>query len=278
MIKTKIDSTKTINLKRAGGLAILVKEQFNFKQLSSSKYNTFEHLDIKYVTSKLKLVVVYRPPSSSLHQFIAEITSYFSDLTLSADNLLITGDFNLHLEVPHTPGVSDFKRALSEHNLVQHVKQATHKAGHLLDLVITRDDNNSIKDFDVYNSCISHHHSVVFTIHTRKLKAADTKHQVQDFRRLNHDRLKADFKTHLAEVHFAEGTDTLAVGYIKAVTSVIKQHAPVKPSLVRRNRPRELWYSDDIHHARELRRLNEKRWRRSGLEIHRQIFVEHEQM
>ena len=142
-------------------------------------------------------------------------------------------------------------RALSEHNLVQHVKQATHKAGHLLDLVITRDDNNSINDIDVYNSCISDHHSVVFTIHTKKLKAADTKHQVQDFRRLNHDRLKADFKTHLAEVHSAEGTDTLAVGYIKAVTSVIKQHAPVKPSLVRRNRTKELWYSDDIHHARK---------------------------
>ena len=176
--------------KRAGGLDILVKEQFNFKQLSSSKYETFEHLDIKYATSKLKLVVVYRPPSSSLHQFITEITSYFSDLTLSADNLLSTGDSNLHLEVPHAPGVSDFKRALSEHNLVQHVKQATHKAGHLHDLVSTRDDNNSIKDFDVYNSCISDHHSVVFTIHTKKLKAADTKHQVQDFRRPNHKRLK----------------------------------------------------------------------------------------
>ena len=94
----------------------MVKEQFNFKQLPSSKYETFEHLAIKSVTSKLKLVVVYRPLSSSLHQFIAKITSYFSDLTLSADNLLITD-------------VSDFKRALSEHNLVQHVDQATHKAG-----------------------------------------------------------------------------------------------------------------------------------------------------
>ena len=141
------------------------------------------------------------------------------------------------------------------------MKQATHKAGHLLDLVITRDDNNSIKDFDVYNSCISDHHSVVFTIHTKKLKAADTKYQVQDFRRHNHDRLKAALKTHLAEVHSAEGTDTLAaVGYIKAVTCVIIQHGPVKPSLVRQNRTRELWYSDDIHHARKLRILNEKRW------------------
>ena len=87
--------------KRAGGLAIPVKEQFNFKQLSSSKYETFEQLDIKSVISKLKLVVVYRP--SSLHQFIADITSYFSELTLSADNLLIIGDLNLHLEVSPCP-------------------------------------------------------------------------------------------------------------------------------------------------------------------------------
>ena len=42
------------------------------------------------------------------------------------------------------------------------------------------------------------------------------------------------------------------------------------------SRQNHSWYNDDIHHTRKLRRINEKTWRKTGLEIHRQIFVQHQ--
>ena len=36
-----------------------------------------------------------------------------------------------------------------------------------------------------------------------------------------------------------------------------------------------VYYNDEIHHARKLRGVNEKIWRKTRLEIHRQISVEH---
>jgi hypothetical protein len=62
--------------------------------------------------------------------------------------------------------------------------------------------------------------------------------------------------------------------YEAAVTSTVDIHAPTT-ARERKVHQGELWYDDDIHHARQLRRSNEKKWRQTKLEIHRQIFVHH---
>ena len=35
------------------------------------------------------------------------------------------------------------------------------------------------------------------------------------------------------------------------------------------------WCDDDIHHSRKLRQVIKTKWRTTGLEIHRQIYVQH---
>ena len=35
------------------------------------------------------------------------------------------------------------------------------------------------------------------------------------------------------------------------------------------------WYTDEIHLMRQLRRKNESIWRKSGLEVHRRIYINH---
>ena len=43
-----------------------------------------------------------------------------------------------------------------------------------------------------------------------------------------------------------------------------------KPAIV--NRPAVPWYSDDITAAKQRRRLLERQWRKSGLQVHREMF------
>ena len=54
--------------------------------------------------------------------------------------------------------------------------------------------------------------------------------------------------------------------YEHAVISTVDVHAPVTSRIktCRREKP---WYSDDICNAMALRRSNEKRWRKTKLEI-----------
>ncbi|KAK2174670.1 hypothetical protein NP493_781g00012 [Ridgeia piscesae] len=62
--------------------------------------------------------------------------------------------------------------------------------------------------------------------------------------------------------------------YEHAVLSTIDLHAPLTLRM-KACRRKEPWYNDNIRKARALRRANEKRWRTTKLEVHRQIFVEH---
>ena len=78
----------------------------------------------------------------------------------------------------------------------------------------------------------------------------------------------------LANVDTELGVEIVLCQYEKAMKTSIDKHAPIRRKTTQ-SRKREPWYNDDIHNARQLRRINETRWRESRLEINRQIFVQH---
>ena len=70
----------------------------------------------------------------------------------SPGRLVILGDLNFHVDNAADSNAKKFLDLLNLLNFSQHVTSITHKAGHTLDLVITRDseaviDNVTISDF-----------------------------------------------------------------------------------------------------------------------------------
>ena len=91
---------------------------------------------------------------------------------------------------------------------------------------------------------------------------------------MDHASFEADLISELADVDTEQGVEIVLHQYEKAMKSSIDKHAPMRTRTTQ-SRKREPWYNDDIHNARQLRRINETRWRKTKLEIHRQIFVQH---
>ena len=60
--------------------------------------------------------------------------------------------------------------------------------------------------------------------------------------------------------------------YHDAIVSILEKHAPVKMSTIRSNIPK-LWSSDVIHEARQPRRRCKRKWLKTRLEIHRELYV-----
>ena len=56
----------------------------------------------------------------------------------STGHLLISGDFNLHVDNPCCIYVNRFNKILESCNLKQHITGATHINGHTSDLVISK--------------------------------------------------------------------------------------------------------------------------------------------
>ena len=127
-------------------------------------FTSFEHMDIilTYKTFNFRLVVFYRPPPSTQNKFT--ITKFFSefaklteDLTNCHSPLLITGDFNFHLDNDDNADARNFLVFPESANMTQHVTGSTHSKGHTLDLIITRSDENLVHDVIILPDLFSDH-------------------------------------------------------------------------------------------------------------------------
>ena len=61
---------------------------------------------------------------------------------MCSEVLLITGDFNFHLDDSLNNDSHKFNELLETFGLLQHVKGPTHTSGHTLDLLISRSTND----------------------------------------------------------------------------------------------------------------------------------------
>ena len=68
----------------------------------------------------------------------------------------------------------------------------------------------------------------------------------------------------------------MALQYDYTLRTIIDKHAPVKSKAIT-IRSEAVWYTEEIHEARRIRRKLERKWRKSGLEVDFQIYTSQRQ-
>jgi hypothetical protein len=73
-------------------------------------------------------VTIYRPPylkdlPVSSNVFFKEFSSYLENIVMIAEVLLITGDFNFHVDCPIKAHAKKFAELINTFGLIQHVHQ-----------------------------------------------------------------------------------------------------------------------------------------------------------
>ena len=74
----------------------------------------------------MRVVVIYRPPTTHVRQFLDEFATYVNEIVMAQQDILIVGDVNLHCELGSAPGVKLLNEILAENNLPQHATESTH--------------------------------------------------------------------------------------------------------------------------------------------------------
>ena len=80
------------------------------------------------------MLCIYR--TGPLTNFFSDLDALVGELFIKFEHFLICGDVNIHLEKVSAHR-TEFYRILSSYGLNQLVNQPTHKANHLLDVVIS---------------------------------------------------------------------------------------------------------------------------------------------
>ena len=156
--------------RKGGGVALLYKSTIDIKKPVHNVYRTFEHIEyMRTDTSSigLRLIVIYRPPPSQKNRltFFEEWTSFVDGLVITPGKFIIMGDINFHLDDTSDCNASRFRASIKSTGLIMHVREPTHRNGHTLDVLLTREnDEQLVGNILVKDLGVSDHLAITFTI------------------------------------------------------------------------------------------------------------------
>ena len=258
--------------RRGGGTALILKESINVEKVSVAGKGSFEAsewLVNPAATTRLRVVIVYRPPYSVKHPvststFITEFSDYLESLVMSSEPLLILGDFNIHMDLPDDTDCRNMCDLLVSMGLKQHVLQPTHERGHTLDLIITRISDNIIAGRPFTGELFSDHFPVFCQLKPERPLVAVKHLQFRKIKSIDRDQFSEAICSSQLCLEPPDDLDTLVNCYNETLRSVLDIYAPVltRDIIVR---PRAPWFNEDIRKAKHTRRRAEKKWRTTRL-------------
>ena len=264
--------------RRGGGIAFVYRNEISIAT-PPNDHKTFESFEIAYFTFlassyKTLIACIYRPPRSKSNKitsanFIAELQELFSYIASKSAHFIITGDFNVHFDSNASTETRNIKDLLSEYDLTQMVTVPTHRSNHILDWVVAPSGNSNIQGINVIDKTISDHFLVLIEMNLQKQKKRLKTVCTRDMRHLNTDDFKRDLRIAMPPI-YSTSIDNVNT----ALEATLDIHAPRTTRRISHRQPAP-WFSISIKEARQTRRRAERRWRKTGLHIHKDIFITH---
>ena len=197
--------------------------------------------------------------------FLNDFRSVLEPHLIAPAYLLVTGDFNIHVDVPNDGEAKRFLDLLDTMNLSQHIHEPTHILGHKLDLIITRqDESNFIQNLSI-DWKISDHFTVLFNVTIQKPPPLRKNLTFRKVHKINTDVFKSDLRVAISQLEPCHSIEGVVGRYNDTLGNLIDQHAPniTRTVTIRHHSP---WYTEELRREKITRRQLEKVWRTSRSE------------
>ena len=257
---------------RGGGLALIYRESLKILPVAVNDSPSFEVLAMQLKGPVPTIIVsVYRPPKPS-STFITELTSILADLCAITPNIILTGDFNIHIDDPNDIFSIDFISTLDSFDLTQYVTFPTHNKGHILDLICC----SGVVPFNLSGTQLplSDHKLLTFNVNLPVSKfRPDRIMSFRNIKNINITELNSLISMSISYPHLLFVTD-LVNHYNSTLLTALDTLAPTKTRTVTFSTTAP-WFTSQLRqlktHGRRLERLAKK----TGLTVHRQMYSDH---
>ena len=116
-----------------GGLAVIHGDGLSLRDTKHDILQSMEYMvsTVHCVNKSLRLMVIYRRTpskknSASVNLFLDQFGDLIENLVLPYTDVVIVGDFNIHVDNPNDMFANRFLGLLDSYCLTQYVKGATH--------------------------------------------------------------------------------------------------------------------------------------------------------
>ena len=132
--KVKLQNGLSREDRVGGGISIIHKDWIKCSFTEANINESFEYAVWQIdVNNKLLLIfAVYRPPGkTSINKFHDDFLDTIYRYRIAKTNLIILGDFNLHVNDPNKEDVSQFMNSMEALGLIQAIQYPTHGSGNI---------------------------------------------------------------------------------------------------------------------------------------------------
>ena len=209
--------------------------------------------------STINLYVIYRYQASSVIEFCNELVSLLEEnVNIDKGTLILTGDFNIHMDNLTHPDTNTFIDTLDGLDLRNYVNFPTHKLNHHLDLFIDSISSPILTEVKC-SFMLSDHNFVHALIKLTKPKAPKQEVMYRKLKNIDHSKIDQDLSdivqqsTHLHN----PSLDELVSFCNDKLMQLLNQHAPLKTKLLRISHLQP-WFNEKIKVEIILRRHKEQ--------------------
>ena len=220
-------------------------------------------------------IVLYRPGSRPLTEtFLDDFSKFLELLTVQSSHVLILGDINIHLDVPDDRMTVKFGTIMECFGMIQHINQPTHKAGHTLDILITKSSMPPPTRMVINPPTFSDHSLIMImaTFSLGKPQPISFNATTRALSKMDKDSFRKDLLDSLLCSYVGSWSDAscddMADIYQETMESLLEKHAPLRR--VRRHyRPNTPWFNSECRAMKRKTRCFERIYKRSRLEADR---------
>ena len=257
---------------RGGGLALLYRENIKLTPLILPDQSSFVMLAVELQGATPTIItVLYRPPKPS-SVFIAELSTVLTELNAMSPNIILVGDFNVHMDKSSKTCTKDLMDMLDCFNITQYVNFPTHNKGHILDLVCC--SGITPANFSTAELPISDHKAVLFdtclSIRKAKVQRAMSYRNIKKVEPEAFTSLVASYPCPSSNASAADLVDH----YNNCLSTALDSLAPLKTRTVSfvHSAP---WFTPELRQMKSMGRRLERLSKKTGLAVHQGMYSEH---
>ena len=220
----------------------------------------------------LMVLGIHHPPCSNQSQttnldFSDEFTDWIAEHATNDKNVIMLGDFNLHVNGTNNDNAMNFIKTTQALALGKHIWFPTHTSSNMLDLVLT-ELFNGLKYSSVLWTILSHDHCIVRCNLT--INRPDLTRKVTSYHKLKG--INIQHMVNSINLDYDNDLNSLVEQLDKALSKALDEVAPIQTKLqtICKLIP---WFRDEVKGCKQFMRWWEKIWRKYKTDSTKTAFI-----
>ena len=218
--------------RKGGGIALVYCNNLKVRHLEGANQMSFEYAiwGLQHKGIKMTIIVIYRPPYSTINEatiqsFFEEFTDWMATKSNEYSNIIVLGDFKIHINNDQDADVNRFKDKMEALGLQQHVSFSMPRCGNTLDHIYTELGSTVIIHYCREGPILSDHTAVICGTNIQKENVTRKEVSYRKINKIDLDELSQDIK--FDPSYYNNNTiDELVFALDKTLREALDKHAP----------------------------------------------------